>query len=92
MPAGDASVRSASTPSKRRRFTYERRRPEKTTLHRVVRENIESFYAAVEQGFATASLPEFVRRELEAYLDCGLLCRGFAMLACEACSGRRLVP
>jgi hypothetical protein len=28
--------------------------------------------AAVEDGFATAALPEFVRREFESYLDCGL--------------------
>jgi len=45
----------------------------------------------VEQGFATAPLPGFVRREFEHYLDCGLLCRGFALLACEGCQERRLV-
>jgi len=45
----------------------------------------------VEQGFAAAPLPEFVRREFESYLDCGLLSRGFAVLACEGCKERRLV-
>jgi len=74
-----------------RPYVYERRRPELGTLHRVVRENLQTLYAAVEQGFTGAALPEFVRRELEAYLDCGLLCRGFALLECEDCSERRLV-
>ena len=50
-----------------------RRRPESSTLHRVVRENLQTLYAAVQDGFATAALPEFVRREFEGYLDCGLL-------------------
>jgi hypothetical protein len=73
------------------RYLYERRRPELGTLHRVVRENLQTLYAAVEEGFATAPLPGFVRREFEHYLDCGLLCRGFAVLECEGCQERRLV-
>ena len=53
-----------------------RRQPELGTLHQVVRENIETLYAAVEQGEVGLSLPGFVRRELEAYLDCGIPSRG----------------
>ena len=41
-------------------------------------------YAAVDDGFATAALPEFVRREFESYLDCGLLCRGLCLQAAPA--------
>ena len=74
-----------------RRFVYERRRPELSTLHRTVRENLQTLYAAVEAGFDGAALPSFVRKELEGYLDCGLLCRGFAHLKCEGCGERRLV-
>ena len=70
---------------------YERRRPEAGTLHRVVRENLKTLYAAAADGFAGAGLPSFVRKELEGYLDCGLLCRGFAVLACQSCKERRLV-
>jgi len=47
-------------------------------------------YAATEHGFSTP-LPQFVRREFEHYLDCGLLCRGFAVLGCEGCAERRLI-
>ncbi len=56
---------------------YERRRPENGTLHRVVRKNLKTLYAATEDGDAGAALTVFVRKELEGYLDCGLLCRGY---------------
>ncbi|HKY40857.1 MAG TPA: transposase zinc-binding domain-containing protein [Polyangiaceae bacterium] len=75
----------------RRTGSYERHRPETTTLYAVVRDNVETLYAAVAAGFGGAALPPFVRRELEGYLDCGLLCRGFARLKCESCSEQHLV-
>jgi hypothetical protein len=56
-----------------------------------VRDNIETLHAAVASGFEGAALPPFVRRELEGYLDCGLLCRGFARLKCESCAEQYLV-
>ena len=55
---------------------YERRRPEETTLYRVVQENLETFLAEVEAGSA-ASLPQFVKDEFEAFLECGILAHGF---------------
>jgi len=70
-------------------FVYERRRPEATTLYAVVRDNVETLYAAM--GESGATLPGFVREELEGYLDCGLLCRGFAHLKCEQCGEHRVV-
>jgi hypothetical protein len=66
-------------------YTYARRQPELGTLYRVVRENIRTLYAVAEAGFAGAALPEFVRQEVAGYLECGLLCRGFAALQCEDC-------
>jgi hypothetical protein len=68
------------------------RRPEVTALHQVVRENLLTLYAAIEQGFA-APLPGFVQRELEGYVDCGVLARGFALLKCENpdCRDKKLV-
>jgi hypothetical protein len=70
--------------------TYTRRRPEESALHQVVRDNLRTLYAAIEQGFA-APLPSFVRDELEGYIDCGVLSRGFAVLACPECSERIVV-
>ncbi len=62
---------------------YERRRPE-TTLYHVVQENLDTLYGAVEDGALAIALPKFVRKELEGYLECGLLCHGFARLKCPA--------
>ena len=70
--------------------TYSRRRPEESALHQVVRDNLRTLYAAIEQGFS-APLPGFVREELEGYVDCGVLSRGFAVLACPECSERIVV-
>jgi hypothetical protein len=82
---------AALAPDGRRAGNYERHRPETTTLYAVVRDNVETLYAAVAAGFAGAALPPFVRRELEGYLDCGLLCRGFARLKCGSCGEQHLV-
>jgi hypothetical protein len=90
------SMRGVSTPSApacaSRSYVYERRRPESTTLHRVVRENLATLYAAVEQDFASPT-PSFVKDELEGYLACGVLARGFATMQSEnaECRQKKLV-
>jgi hypothetical protein len=70
---------------------YERRRPEQTALYEVVRDNLETLYGAIDDGALPIKLPKHARKELEGYLDCGLLCRGFARLRCESCGETRLV-
>jgi hypothetical protein len=58
-----AAVDTGATPSTAKAgYVYERRRPELGTLHQVVRDNLQTLYAAVEEGSASP-LPEFVRRE-----------------------------
>jgi hypothetical protein len=52
---------------------------------------LETLYGAVDDGAVKPALPRFVRKELEGYLDCGLLCRGFARLRCDGCAETRLV-
>ena len=49
------------------------------------------FRAELGHCFSGVALPEFVRNELDAYLHCGLLCRGFALLKYSNCTERRLV-
>jgi hypothetical protein len=81
---------------------FSRHRPEETTLYELVRDNLETLYAAVDDGALSVGLPAFVRKELDGYLDCGLLCRGFGRLRCEAsheshlvafsCKGRGFCP
>jgi hypothetical protein len=70
---------------------YARHRPEKTRLYEVARDNLETLYGAVEDGALDVRLPKLARKELDAYLDCGLLCRGFARIRCGACEESRLV-
>ena len=69
---------------------YERRRPEETTLHAVVREQLESFLVRAREG--DHPVPRFVEQELRAYLACGVLAHGFLRLRCDACQLERLVP
>jgi len=57
----------------------------------VVQENLDTLYGAVEDGALAIALPKFVRKELEGYLECGLLCHGFARLKCGSCDETRLV-
>ena len=86
-----AASPSAAARAGRPSHTYQRRDPEQTTLYQVVRDHIETFYAAVEEGFASAPLPDFVKDEFESYLDCGILCRGAALLVCEECPATKVI-
>ena len=70
---------------------YRRHRPETTALYEVVRDNLETLYGAIDDGALAVCIPKHARKELEAYLDCGLLCGGFARLRCEGCGESRLV-
>jgi hypothetical protein len=54
-------------------------------------DNLETLYGAIEDGALAVRIPKHTRKELEAYLDCGLLCRGFARLRCDDCGESRLV-
>ena len=67
---------------------YERRRPEKTPLHRVVSENLESWLTWREA--AERPVPGHVEEKLRGYLECGLLCFGFARAVCPSCNGRHM--
>ena len=62
---------------------YERRRPEKTPLHKIVSENLESWLAWREA--AERPVSGYVEDELRGYLACGLLCFGFARAVCMTC-------
>src|SRR5664279_248714 len=69
---------------------YEKHDPFAQALHQAVRENLATFYAAIEEGWQTG-LPDFVRAEFAGYLDCSVMQGGFAHLACEDCGLARLV-
>ncbi len=69
---------------------YERRRPEETVLHAVVREQLETFLARARER--DRPVPRFVEREIRAYLECGILTHGFLRLHCGECQQGRLIP
>ena len=60
---------------------YQRHRPDQSDLHRIIRENLD----VLEPDDSSTKPPSFVRKAFAAYIDCGLLCRGFIRLACERC-------
>jgi hypothetical protein len=60
---------------------YEPRRPEDTTLYQLVQEHRDTFLAQVEAQTG-AALPEFVKDEFNAFLECGILAHGFLRLRC----------
>ena len=83
---GQAAARAAAAPQAH----YERRRPEDTTLYQLVGEHLETFLAEVEAQAGTG-LPQFVRDEFEAFLECGILAHGFLRLRCAQCAHEKLV-
>jgi len=72
------------------RFAYQPHRPEETTLHRVVQEALETCLAHVG-AHTGAGLPQFVKDEFEAYLECGILALGFLRVRCAQCAREKLV-
>ena len=81
-----AALRAASAHT----VQYERRRPEQTLLHRLVREHLETFLAEVEARTGTG-LPGFVKDEFDAFLECGILAHGFLRVRCANCAHEKLV-
>ena len=71
---------------------YRRRRPENTTLHRIVRENLESYLALASEADPIGdAVPIHVENEFRSYLKCGILAHGFARARCSDCGHDFLV-
>ena len=68
---------------------YRRREPERTVLHQVVREQLETFLARQQER--GRPVPRFVERELRGFLECGILAHGFVRVHCDACGKDRVV-
>ena len=69
---------------------HERHRPEQTTLYRLVQQHAATFFAQAEAA-AGVDLPQFVKDEFDAFLECGLLAYGFLRLRCGDCGHDKLV-
>ena len=53
-----------------------------------VQQHAATFFAQAEAG---ADLPKFVKDELDAFLECGILAHGFLRLRCGDCGHDKLV-
>ena len=70
---------------------YKRRDPESTILYQVLQQNMEKFFQTVDSNPDQNSLPYFVRKEFEKFLNCGILNNGFVRLKCSDCSESLMV-
>jgi len=72
------------------KFEYERHKPEQSLLYQTIQSYWPSFVSHCEAQ--NQAVPNFVKREFEAYLRCGVLDYGFARVYCQECQYDRLVP
>jgi hypothetical protein len=65
---------------------YKRRRPERTVLHKIVRDNLETYLATTgrDDDF-TGDVPFHAEAAFRNYLKCGILAHGFARVYCANC-------
>ena len=71
-------------------YHYQRHEPEKTTLYKLIQANWLTFQQQVEQDLGYP-LPDFVVKEFEEYLRCGILAHGFLRAQCTSCHHEMLV-
>src|SRR2546426_1576268 len=69
---------------------YRPRNPEDSLLYRTIAGHLETFLA--RQRERGREVPQFVEREMRAYLACGVLACGFLRLQCGSCGKDRLLP
>ena len=65
---------------------YQRRRPEATALHRIVREHRATLFAdAAARSASGRGYPRFVVDEFDKYERCGIFAYGVVRVYCESC-------
>jgi len=70
-------------------FKYDRRQPENTLLYKIIEEHYPAFVTHLSEHGRV--LPNYVSREFESYLKCGLLSHGFLRVCCECCQHEKWV-
>ena len=66
---------------KKSQVVYRPRRPEKTILFDVIKKNYKTWYKNQKN-----TVPKYVDKEFQKYLECGILAKGFALAHCADCS------
>jgi hypothetical protein len=76
----------ASEPCPKTTALYRPRRPERTLLHRLVREHLETYLSLARQGDSEIGpVPGYVEGAFRKYLECGVPLYGFARARCSSC-------
>lgn len=70
-------------------YQYVRHRPEDDLLYQVVSRNFQTVFKKCEES--GHPVPNFIKREFESFLRCGVLSYGFARIYCQSCKYDRLV-
>ena len=70
-------------------YTYVRRRPELTPCYKIVQGHLSTFIH--DREIEGRPLPEYVIKEFEAYLHCGIPAWGFLRLVCKSCQREKIV-
>jgi len=73
-----------------KQYTYSRHKPEETVLFKIIQKNWLSFKNQVKADTGYP-LPDFVIKEFEEYLRCGILAHGFLRAQCQTCRFEHLV-
>src|SRR5262249_7394150 len=71
---------------------YRPRDAEHTVLHQVIAAHLDTFLRVAAEAGDGAGLPQFVAREFQDFLTCGVFEAGFARFRCEDCAREHLVP
>jgi hypothetical protein len=70
---------------------YQPRDPSSTVLYQVIADHLETFLATLDADPMAKGLPQYVREEFYAYLQCGVLAHGFVRLGCDTCPHKMLL-
>jgi hypothetical protein len=71
---------------------YIRHEPEQTILYMVLEEHTQTFFDAIARDSHRKALPDYIRREFDKFLRCGILSEGFVRLKCDDCIHSIIVP
>jgi hypothetical protein len=71
---------------------YKRHEPEQTILYKVLEEHTQTFFDTIAGDPDRKELPDFIRREFDKFLSCGILSEGFVRLKCDDCTHSIIVP
>jgi hypothetical protein len=71
--------------------THTPRDSSNTVLYKVIAEHLETFLATLDADPTAKGLPQSVKDEFYAYLQCGILAHGFLRLGCDTCQHEMLL-